>query len=80
VQQTQITTPNTEAVSPPIAPAVADGPFKTATVPTVAKTGDGQKTDADTVAHLQRKISQMHVTVLELQQQVRLLGSAKAMY
>ena len=73
VQQTQITTRNREAVAPQIAPAAADGPFKTATVPTAAqaKGGDGQKTDADTVAHLQRKISQMHVTVLELQQQVR---------
>ena len=71
MQQTQITTRNPEAVASQIAPATADGPFKTATVPTAAKSGDGQKTDADTVAHLQRKISQMHVTVLELQQQVR---------
>ena len=72
MQQTPITPGNRGAQ---IAPAAASGPLKTAsalaTVPTAAKSGDDQETDADTVAHLQRKISLMHVTILELQQQVR---------
>lgn len=83
MQQTQITTRKKDAVAPEVSPADADGQNKTA-LPTSAPTaatdtgsgcGEGAattfKADADAVAHLQRQVCQLHVTVLELQQQVR---------
>ncbi len=81
VQQTQITTRKKDVVAPEVSPAHAEGQFKNALTraPTAARdTGSGCgegtaptfKADADAVAHLQRQICQLHVTVLELQQQV----------